>query len=327
MEEVIMTEQNYVNDNMLYPNINLSSGIIRIVLLNNCNYRCPHCFKEGELASKKSSNDVDFILKVVERGYLNFGIRQVKLTGGEPLLYEDLDKLLVGLRNIGITNFDLTTNGYFLLDKINILLRNNVKNITVTLNTLNKDLYKNLHKCGDEALKRVLDGLEALRSKEIFNISLNIVPLDIENQNILEVIQYAWKNEFTPRLCEPMHIAGVNITEKKREFARIYEYLEKRAVKVVDSKCSSVSKLFLSSNEKIIILRNLCDRRLCHDCGKYMYIRLTSEGKLKPCLSRIDTEISMNANYKDDELDRRFNIAINNMGNGINKDCNTGLLV
>lgn len=327
MEKGIISNGEYIYDDISFPKINLSSGIIRIVLLNNCNYKCSHCFKEGERNNIQNSNNIEFILKVVKHGYVNFGIKKVKLTGGEPLLFPNLDSLLEGIREIGITDIDITTNGYFILDKINTLSKYNVKKITVTLNTLDNEMYKAIHKCDDNALRKVLDGLEALKMHNSFHVSLNIVALDITGQNIMDLLNYAWENNFTPRICEPTHIEHLNSTEKKVQFAQIYSLLEKDAVRIIESKCSSVINLVLSNSKKVVMLKSLCDRRMCNVCGKYMYIRLTSEGRLKPCLSRVDTEVQIPRYPEEDDLNRCFTVAINNMGNGLNEDCKIGLSV
>lgn len=104
MNELRLANYENVYDDTEYPKVNLSSGIIRLVLLNNCNYKCPHCFKEGEHTHENNINSVDFLLRIVRRGYNNFGIRKVKLTGGEPLLYPYLSELLEGIREIGIND-------------------------------------------------------------------------------------------------------------------------------------------------------------------------------------------------------------------------------
>jgi cyclic pyranopterin phosphate synthase len=315
----------YIFNGVNYPKINISSGTIRVVLLNNCNYGCSHCFREGDLNKKSKINNVEFIIKVIRHGFLRFGIRKVKLTGGEPLLYPDLEELLKGIVSIGITDIDITTNGYYILDKIHILSEYNVKKITVTLNTLEDDLYQKIHICNKSALQKVLEGLDALRNSKMFDVSLNIVPLDIEEQNIMEVLNYSWLKGFTPRLCEPMHIANVKNTEKKSEFSSISDFLLMEAVEVIESKCSSISTLYLKEEKKVILLKNLCDRRMCDVCQRYMYIRLTSDGKLKPCLARYDTEVQIPNDPQDEELERCFVIASNEMGNGLDSNVRTGL--
>lgn len=122
-----------------------------------------------------------------------------------------------------------------------------------------------------------------------------------------------------------MHILNVAETSEKKEFSKIYEILINNAVKIITSKCSSRQTIYISENKKVVTLKNLCDRRMCDVCGKYMYIRLTSNGRLKPCLSRKDTEIKIPIDLHRDTLERCFLIAINNMGNGLDEFVDTGL--
>lgn len=92
---------------------------------------------------------------------------------------------------MGIKSIDITTNGYFISENIDVLKKyKNINNITVTLNTLNEKVYKIIHNCKKGSLEKVIKGLTLLKNAE-FNVSLNIVPLDINKQNIMDILNYA----------------------------------------------------------------------------------------------------------------------------------------
>ena len=82
-----------IKDNIFYPKKNLASGTLRIVLTTDCNYRCRYCFAEGEIDKEKRVLNIQDIKKIVKIAK-EFGITNIKLTGGEPLLYPYMEELL-----------------------------------------------------------------------------------------------------------------------------------------------------------------------------------------------------------------------------------------
>lgn len=81
------------------------------------------------------------------------------------------------------------------------------------------------------------------------------------------------------------------------------------------SDCESVEYIFLG-NWYLTVMHSLCDNKLCDSCKDYMYIRVTSEKKLKPCLSRRDTEIAIDTRSKE-TIKKAFIEAITHIGDGI----------
>ncbi len=145
-------------------------------------------------------------------------------------------------------------------------------------------------------------------------VNINLTALDnLSVDEIFEVIYFANENDFVIRICEPTHMAWVDETKSKDIFKKVEARLKKEAISIIESYCDSVVYLTMKNWSKVTIMSNLCDNRFCDSCSKYLYLRLTSDKKFKPCLSRTDTEVEIWDDLSDENLNKAFCIAINNM--------------
>ena len=235
--------------------------------------------------------------------------------------------MLRRLREVGAENIDITTNGYFLEEKLSILLKHGVNPITVTLNTLDSKRYAKIAGTSKNSLKKVLAGIAKI-DKAGLKVNINLTALDnIPLQDIIKVVDFSKKRKFVFRICEPTYVIGADATRKKVRFKEALDYLERIAQGKVNSACESVDYLSTKGGGKITVMRNLCDNRYCDSCAKYLYLRLTSEGKLKPCLSRTDTEVQISENPKPKDLGLAFAKAIAHMGKGLKDNDQKGLVL
>ena len=115
---------------------------IRISVTDRCNYRCPYCMPEeiyGEKYSflnRKEILNFEEILRLL-RIFVRFGVNKVRITGGEPLVRKDIDKLITGIREINNElDIALTTNGYLLKQKALKLKQAGLSRITVSLDSI-----------------------------------------------------------------------------------------------------------------------------------------------------------------------------------------------
>jgi len=187
--------------------------------------------------------------------------------------------------------------------------------ITVSINTLREDNYKTVTGSHIWGLDKVLDWLQ--KAKLLWmKININLTAVDsLVIEEIQEVITYARENWFMMRICEPLYVIWEETTKEKKVFNEILWYLLKNNKNIVYSWCESVTYIEDLLWWRITIFHSLCDNRFCNGCGKYVYLRLTSDRKLKPCLSRIDTEVALSENPDNKELEYAFYKSISNMGN------------
>lgn len=308
-----------IKDGIFFPKKNLASGTLRIVLTTSCNYKCRYCFAEGETDKQSRILEIEDLKKIVKVSK-EFGITNIKLTGGEPLLYPYMEELLKFIRQVEIPYVDLTTN-ISMLNKENIemLNRYNVNALTLSLNTLKKDKFKrlSLFENPDMIYENFNNVLKDFNGK--LRVNCIVFDEDFEYEDYDNILNLCKDNNLGLRFVEPSKVDGLPITYNKRRFNEYVKYLRKKCSKIINSDCKSVEYLFFD-NWYVTIMHSLCDNKLCDSCTDYMYIRVTSDMKLKPCLSRRDTEVDINIE-DEQKIKEAFIEAINYMGVGI-KDGN-----
>ncbi len=304
-----------IKDGKFFPKKNLPSGTLRIVLTTECNYKCKYCFAEGEIDKNKRILDLDEIKKILLVSK-EFGITNIKLTGGEPLLYPHMDELLKYIREIKIPYVDLTTNISCLNSKnIDMLNKYNVNALTLSLNTLNKEKFVYLSEFKD--YEKVIKNLNMVVEKFNGKLRVNCVIFDemYKEEDYNEIVEFCKKRNLGLRLVEPSKVDGLKITYEKKKFKEYVEKIKKTSDRFVSSDCESVEYIFWE-NWYLTVMHSLCDNKLCSSCKDYMYIRVTSDKKLKPCLSRRDTEIAIDTR-NEDKIKEAFIEAISHIGDGI----------
>lgn len=305
-----------VFDDCFYPKKNLPSGTIRLVLSSVCNFKCKFCFAEGEDKNPRTL-DLDYIKKIL-RISKEFGIKNIKLTGGEPLLYPQLEELLAFINEEGFTYLDITTNVSLLDDKaIELLNKYSVYALTLSLSAFDANKYAEI--TGFDGFEKIIKNILNAKSKFKGHLRVNSVVFDedFDLEEYKRIIQFCTENSFGLRIVEPTTVKDLAITQNHLAFNRVKEYLKNTYSKFLKSKCDSVEYYFYENNKYITVMNSLCDNKLCSACKDYMYIRLSSDGKLKPCLSRKDTEIDVPLNATENLIRNAFILAIHNVGNGL----------
>lgn len=304
-------------DGIFYPKKNLSSGTLRIILTTACNYKCIYCFNEGEANKEVRVQSIDKLKKIIHVAK-EFGINSIKLTGGEPLLYPHVEELLEFMQKENIGYYDFTTNISLLTeDRINMLNKYKVSSLTLSLNTLEKDKYNYLS--GTNNYNLVMHNLSNVLEKFSGKLRINCIVFDenYKREDYLNILKLCKSNNIGLRFVEPSKVNGYPITYTKDKFKELLDELRDRSNRIVISDCKSVEYLFFDE-WYLTVMHSLCDNKICDACKDYMYIRVTSDEKLKPCLQRRDTEVELDFT-SDNETKKCFVKAINNMGRGINE--------
>ena len=198
---------------------------MRISLTDNCNLRCSYCMPEGKI-SDIHYLPVETVLKCVESAVC-LGITNFRLTGGEPLIYPDIEKLITKMRNVSGVNFiGITTNGVFLSEKADVLKMAGTDSINVSLDTVDSDEFRKI--TGRNCLKNVIDGIDAALDSRI---KLKINTVLRSEVDVLKMTEFANDKNIDIRFIELM---PVGIGEKNDIIPRkaVIEKLEKKYGKV-----------------------------------------------------------------------------------------------
>jgi cyclic pyranopterin phosphate synthase len=229
----------------------------------------------------------DEIVKIVKIG-TEFGIKKVKLTGGEPLTRKDLSEIMQRLSSLSqIDEISLVTNARQLsLDRAVELRLSGLNRINVNLPSVNKDTYK---KIVGKDLEPALAGINSAMEAKINPVKLNMVLLKGLNSDDVDPMM-----RFAEDIGGILQIIELEPLKKAEEFYRQYHYPLDDLEKDFSAKASNVKvrksmqnrKVYTLGNLKVEIVKPVENSDFCMHCTK---LRLTSHGKLKPCLMNQET--------------------------------------
>lgn len=267
---------------------------LRISLTDKCNLRCIYCMPNSNknIYKCKDTMSIEEIINIV-RASAKLGIEKVRYTGGEPLIFNGIEELIYRTSKIqGIREVSITTNGILLSDMLIDLKNAGLKRFNVSLDTLKNDRYKKITN-GGNIDKVILAINKALRIG--FNlVKINVVVLKgINDDEIGDFINLTKTLPIEVRFIELMPI-GEGIRYYKKMFMSCSEILETFPELIpIKFEKASTAELYRVENGvgKVGFIRPL-SCKFCSNCNK---IRITSEGKIKPCLhSKEEIDIRKN---------------------------------
>lgn len=259
---------------------------MRISLTNNCNLRCSYCMPEKKIA------DIHFfpeeqVLRCVESA-VSLDITHFRLTGGEPLCYPGIEKLVCKIKQIKeVASVHLTTNGVLLKEKAEQLKQAGIDSINVSLDTPDEKEYQVL--TGGGKLSNVLEGIKKAAELKI-PIKINAVLR--EQTDVCALAAFAEQNHVTLRFIEMMPIGFGKILPVKPK-SKVLETLQERYgryERIMQRKADSQEEYghgpavyyqFSDLNISIGLIQAI-HGKFCDRCNR---VRITSEAKLKPCLA------------------------------------------
>ncbi len=239
---------------------------------------------------------------------VSLGITRIKLTGGEPLMREDVCEVVRGIAGIpGLRDLSMTTNG-LLLDKLaKPLCAGGMKRINISLPTLNPDTYSKL--TGGK-LENALAGIKAAIEAGFSPIKLNMVVLKGVNvTDVPEMIDFARDMGVILQLIEldPINVSNVYYLKHHRFLSEQEDMLRDKALKIETRRLMHNRLIYHLPDVTVEVVHPTENSDFCMHCTR---LRVTSDGKLKPCLMRNDnlvdilTPIRMGAS--DEELKELF---------------------
>jgi cyclic pyranopterin phosphate synthase len=233
------------------------------------------CFKVKDTLSKED------ILRIIEAA-ASLGIKKIRYTGGEPLVYKDIVELIRDTYKISkIEEVSITTNGIMLADMLDDLIKAGLRRVNISLDTLDEVKFKAITRFGN--LKEVLNAVYKCIEKGLKPVKLNTVLMKgINDHEIDAFINLTKELPVEVRFIELMPIGeGINFYEDCRLSSEevLCKHPELSAVK--EGKQSTAAMYTLPKALGRIGFINPISCKFCSSCNK---IRLTCDGKIKPCL-------------------------------------------
>lgn len=273
---------------------------LRISVTDLCNLRCKYCMPESGVKSLCHSDilSIEEIVEIVKVASKN-GIKKIRLTGGEPLVRRGFINLCKQISKIDeIEDIAITTNGVYLKDMADELFENKVRRINFSLDTLIKEKYNDITRRND--FDKTMESL-FYAIKKGFKVKINVVLIGgFNDDEIQDFVNLANDYDLEVRFIELMQI-GETANWSKDKFVSNKIVLEK-VPKLEFDGVSGVAKIYKIKGQKGRIgLISPISCSFCEDCNR---IRLTSDGKLKPCLHSKD-EINLKG-LSGEELEKVF---------------------
>lgn len=255
---------------------------LRISLTDKCNLRCIYCMPQ-DIQTDNINNELSFEdYKTILKVFSNAGIKKVRFTGGEPLLYENLDKLIEYARvECRIDDICMTTNAIGLSNKINKLKHNGLKKVNISIDSLNEEKYKKITRGGD--LNIVLNAIDKCLNLGI-KVKLNVVIIKgLNDDEIIDLINLTKEKDIDVRFIELMPIGEGNkftgiSNEEIKDLIKNYEYKSLKQ----DKKDGPANYIKLKGAKGKIGFISALSNCFCENCNR---IRITSDGMLKGCLN------------------------------------------
>jgi len=266
---------------------------LRISITQRCNLNCIYCHGEGEPKGGEELS-VEEIAKIC-RAFYDLGVKKVKVTGGEPLMRGDIVDIIQNMPPF--EEISLVTNGT-LLAKIAYDLKDaGLSRVNVSLDTLREDRYKKI--TGRRLLKRVIDGIYAAHDAGLTPIKLNMVVLrGINDDEIEDLLEFSSKFNSDGIDVILQLIEVVNMPEYYMDLSKIEENFGRIAKRVIVRSLHGRRQYVIG--KKVVEFVRPFHGEFCMQCTR---IRVTSDGKVKPCLLRNDNLIPLRGLSYDEMLD------------------------
>ena len=254
---------------------------LRLSVTDLCNYRCSYCMGEDG-AEKRACGDALSIEELAEIGAaaVRCGVTKIRLTGGEPLLRRGILTLCEKLRGLdGLRELALTTNGSLLPAMAGDLRRAGVERLNVSLDTLRSERFRQITRRGE--LSEVLRGLDAARAAGFDALKLNVVLLGgVNDDEISDFVALTRDENISVRFIELMPMGVCAAFPRERFFSA--DAVLKAAPELSPIGADGVAELYRAPNHRgtVGLIRPLT-RCFCDRCDR---LRVTADGKLKPCL-------------------------------------------
>jgi cyclic pyranopterin phosphate synthase len=220
------------------------------------------------------------------RIFIGMGVEKIRLTGGEPLLRRDLDRLVAALCQLeGLGDLSLTTNGSLLAESARSLAATGLKRINVSLDTLDPDKFQRITRRRD--LDKIIEGMLLAKATGLDPVKINtVVERGVNDDEIVSMVEFARRNGFAIRFIEYMDVGNVNqwglekTVSKDEILAIIRKSFQVEETGRKGGTAPSVDYRFSDGGPSLGIIASVTEP-FCQSCTR---MRLTADGRLVTCL-------------------------------------------
>jgi len=288
---------------------------LRISITDRCNLRCIYCMPAGgirpiEYRSLLSYEEIARVVTVAAR----LGVRKVRITGGEPLVRKNLPFLIEAISLIaGIEDISLTTNGLLLKQLAGSLASAGLDRVNVSLDSLYPERYRQITRGGD--MYDVLDGIAGAEKAGLLPVKVNMIPMrGINDDEIENFARITMRTPFHVRFieCMPTGVRDLRNRGLSIPTGEIKERVTRLgALTPVTVRKQGPARYFrFDGAPGVLGFISPVTHHFCESCNR---LRLTSDGKLRPCLfseMELDVKSALRSGAPDSEIERLLRLAV-----------------
>lgn len=286
---------------------------LRVSITDRCNFRCLYCMPEKGVVPKSHGDILRFeeILEFV-KAVAPLGISKIRVTGGEPLVRKGVVTFIRGLRAIrGIYDISLTTNGSLLSSVAVDLKQAGLDRVNISLDSLKPEKFQKITQWGK--LSDVLRGIEAALKAGLIPVKINcVVVRGFNDDEIEDFVELTRDNPVYVRFIELMPLGEKGFYDGKYFSAREIKKSIREKLIPTDTPAGAGPAVYYRVPQAAGAIGFITpiSRHFCHTCNR---MRLTADGKLKPCLEsdlEMDVKTAIRGKKGPEELQRIFREAL-----------------
>jgi cyclic pyranopterin phosphate synthase len=261
---------------------------LRLSLTDRCNFRCMYCMPAEGLPWLPKREVLTFEeMRRLAGIFIGLGFRTIRLTGGEPLMRRDLDVLVRGLVKLHPElDLSITTNAFFLAEKVRALADAGLTRINVSLDSLRPDRFQRIVRREGDVLHRLLHAIAEARRVGLSPIKINCVVMrGINDDEILDFVRLGRDQEYQVRFIEfmPLDAQGAwsmqAVVPGAEILARIHDAYALAPADRAGAEPAQVHR-FADGHGSVGIIASVTEP-FCDHCNR---VRITADGQLRTCL-------------------------------------------
>jgi cyclic pyranopterin phosphate synthase len=284
---------------------------LRISVTDRCNFRCVYCMPKEVYGSDHRFLERRELLTFEEitrvaRTFVSAGVQKIRITGGEPLVRRDLERLVAQLADLDV-DLTLTTNGSLLRQKAQALADAGLRRITVSLDSLDDAIFRALNDV-DFSVERVLDGIDAASAAGL-PVKVNaVIKRGVNDDQVVPLAAFFRERGHTLRFIEYMDVGHTNgwrlddVVPAKEIVALLDDAFGVEPVEALYRGEVAQRWRYKDGTGEVGVIASVT-QPFCGDCTR---ARLSAEGKLFTCLFAVrghDLRALVRGGASDEELE------------------------
>ena len=264
---------------------------LRISITNRCNIRCFYCHHDGVIPQEyeMTVSEIETIARVAK----NIGIKKIRLSGGEPLIRKDITNIVSRISSLRFQDVSLTTNGTLLEEYAQSLRDAGLNRVNVSFDTLKPKTYHFITK--SNYIDQVKRGIKKAVAVGLYPVKVNMVVMrDLNHQEIWDMFHFCKNNGAVLQIIELLKTENFPdsdfFDDYHYDISIIEDELTERATEIKTRPFMQDRKKYFLEGGEIEVVRPMDNTEFCKNCTR---LRITPEGKLKPCLLRNDNLIDL----------------------------------